>query len=225
MDAMQIESIHLSGRNRPPVRAVAEGLGRLPSHLLVLNDGRVLPTDPLRRRHWREALQEVADSRVARFFVLQSEPFWIVAALVPDNDGVVHVRLSRLPFIDQRRLQATALMLALTPREAEVLGLLLQGGSARTISNRLGTSLTTVRTQLAALRSKGGMSLRDLVRMVAALPPLDVPDHWDNDQSFRLDSINRDPEARARCNPSGDTVLPHLAPGELVGKSAPMLGQ
>lgn len=144
-----------------------------PAGFLVQPDGALLPADPSRQRAWRLAVQDVSERRVPRFFMLRSEPDWIVAALVPGDGGAVHVRLSESAVADDRRLQAAAVMLGLTRREAEVLQRLMEGGSAKSISRRLGTSESTVRTQLSALRCKSGLALRDLVRRVATLPALE----------------------------------------------------
>jgi DNA-binding CsgD family transcriptional regulator len=62
---------------------------------------------------------------------------------------------------------------ALTPAETRVLEALCDGLDAREVAERHGVGIATVRTQIGAIRAKtGAESIRDLVRLVAALPPM-----------------------------------------------------
>lgn len=61
----------------------------------------------------------------------------------------------------------------LTGAESHVLRALCEGCSPAEIAGQFGVKLATVRTQVAAIRSKtAAPSIRELVRQVAALPPI-----------------------------------------------------
>ena len=61
----------------------------------------------------------------------------------------------------------------LTGAEANVLQALCEGVPPAEIATQFGVKLATVRTQVAAIRSKtAAASIRELVRRVAALPPI-----------------------------------------------------
>lgn len=61
----------------------------------------------------------------------------------------------------------------LTPAEARVLAALCEGLAPGAIAAAQGVAMSTVRSQIGAIRSKTGTaSIRDLVRRVAVLPPL-----------------------------------------------------
>lgn len=61
----------------------------------------------------------------------------------------------------------------LTPAEARVLAALCAGQAPAAIAVAQGVALSTVRSQIGAIRSKtGAQSIRSLVREVAVLPPL-----------------------------------------------------
>jgi DNA-binding CsgD family transcriptional regulator len=69
--------------------------------------------------------------------------------------------------------QAFARLHGLTPAEAAVLEGLCQGERPTDLAHRLGVAISTVRTQIASLRSKAGaQTIGDLVRELATLPPL-----------------------------------------------------
>lgn len=62
---------------------------------------------------------------------------------------------------------------ALTPAETRVLEALCSGVEPRQLARAHAVSLTTVRTQIAAIRSKvGAESIGDVLRRVAVLPPM-----------------------------------------------------
>jgi DNA-binding CsgD family transcriptional regulator len=59
----------------------------------------------------------------------------------------------------------------LTPAETRVLERLARGGNSETISNELGSALSTIRTQIKAVMGKCGVGRQaDLIRLVAELP-------------------------------------------------------
>jgi DNA-binding NarL/FixJ family response regulator len=61
----------------------------------------------------------------------------------------------------------------ITPAEVAVLRMLCEGRRPSDIAHTLGVAVSTVRTQVCSLRQKTGTCrTADLVRMVAALPPI-----------------------------------------------------
>lgn len=61
----------------------------------------------------------------------------------------------------------------LTPAESSVLGDLLEGREPRSIALRNGVALSTVRSQIASIKSKTEVhAIRDLVMAAATLPPM-----------------------------------------------------
>ncbi len=70
-------------------------------------------------------------------------------------------------------VQAYATSVALTPTETRVLQLLCDGLLPAGVAKQQNVAVSTVRTQIGAIRFKTGTnSIRDLVRRVALLPPL-----------------------------------------------------
>lgn len=94
-------------------------------------------------------------------------------ALVPVQPGVAALMLGRSHLCEALSLQGFARAHALSDAEARVLNALGRGEAPTQIAQAHGVALSTVRTQIGAIRSKtGAASIRDLLRMVAALPPI-----------------------------------------------------
>lgn len=91
----------------------------------------------------------------------------------PGEGRMVLLLLGRRQLCEPLSVQGFARAHGLTPAEARVLEALCDGLDAREVAARHGVGLATVRTQIGAIRAKtGAESIRDLVRLVAALPPM-----------------------------------------------------
>lgn len=96
-----------------------------------------------------------------------------LAVIVPVADGVAAMLLGRSGGCEALSIQCYARAQGLTTAEARVLVALGQGSSPAEIAVHQGVKLSTVRTQIGAIRGKtGAASITALVRMVAALPPM-----------------------------------------------------
>lgn len=81
--------------------------------------------------------------------------------------------LGKRQVCEQLSVQGYARSMRLTPAETQVLELLCAGVRPTQIARLQHVAVSTVRTQLGAIRNKtGAASISDLVRQVAVLPPL-----------------------------------------------------
>ncbi len=95
------------------------------------------------------------------------------AALVPVAPGVAALLLGKASVCEGLALQHFARTHELTPAETRVLAALGAGAAPCDIAAEQGVKLSTVRTQIGAIREKtGAASITALVRLVAALPPM-----------------------------------------------------
>lgn len=94
-------------------------------------------------------------------------------ALVPLHPGVVALIIGRTRPCEDLSLQCFAREHALTAAETRVLAALCSGRAPAEVAREQGVKLSTVRTQIGALRLKtGAPSITALVRLVATLPPM-----------------------------------------------------
>jgi DNA-binding CsgD family transcriptional regulator len=97
----------------------------------------------------------------------------LLAALVPVQAGIAAVLLGRSGVCEELSMQCYARSHALTAAESRVLSALGRGVTPTRYAREQGVKLSTVRTQLGAIRQKtGAASLVELMRVVAALPPM-----------------------------------------------------
>jgi DNA-binding CsgD family transcriptional regulator len=140
-------------------------------------DGHAVPRggSPSGHLRWRNALRAaVHGSR--RLVPLGDDPGAPMVAMVPLTRGL---RPMALVLLGRRRL-APALsveMLArqrdLTPAEQTVLGALLDGHRVNAVAQGRQVKVSTLRTQVACLRSKLNVQrAEDFVRLASALPPI-----------------------------------------------------
>jgi len=95
------------------------------------------------------------------------------AAVVPVHTGVAALLLARPRLCEDLSLQSFGRAHSLSGAEVRVLGALGQGKPPTQIAREHGVAVSTVRSQLAAIRDKTGThSLRSLLHLVAALPPI-----------------------------------------------------
>ena len=117
-------------------------------------------------------------------------PFEVVTEMVPAGDQPAAIA------------QITARVASLTPREREVLNLLVGGSPNKTIAYDLGTSPRTIEVHRARVMEKmGARSLAELVRMMIAAP-LGGISSGTPDASPSLDG-DAPPGAGARRPPGG----------------------
>ena len=96
-----------------------------------------------------------------------------VAALVPVEHGVAALLLGKDRVCEDLTIQCFARSHALTSAETRVLAALGMGVRPSEIAREQGVKLSTVRTQIGAIREKtGAESITALVRLVASLPPM-----------------------------------------------------
>jgi DNA-binding CsgD family transcriptional regulator len=95
------------------------------------------------------------------------------AAVVPVGEHIAAVVLGKAQVCEDLSIECFARSFALTAAETRVLQALGQGVAPVEIAQHQGVKLSTVRTQIGAIRDKTGVgSINALVHLVAALPPM-----------------------------------------------------
>lgn len=156
--------LHLNHRGR---QAFAAG-GALQLLGMRLRAGEAQDVVPL-----HDALQAVALRGLRRLLVLGSGAARQIVAVVPVEPGAALLVLGRSHVCEDLSMSCFARAHDLTSAETRVLSQLAQGESPHDIARRQGVKLSTVRTQIAAIRSKTASdSITSLVRLVAGLPPM-----------------------------------------------------
>lgn len=149
-----------------------------PDHALQLDAGCVRPRQPRDAALLREALLASHSRGLRRLVMLGEAPTALSVAVIPlpGDAGRVQAALLMLGKRNGRTSLATfwfARNCGLTAAEDQVLQALCGGLTPHEIAGRHGVALSTVRSQLAAIRAKTRSdSLRELVRRVAQLPPV-----------------------------------------------------
>jgi DNA-binding CsgD family transcriptional regulator len=96
-----------------------------------------------------------------------------VVAVVPLEPGTAALLLGRQAICERLSVEGFARGAGLTLAETRVLAALGQGQRPAAIARDQGVKLSTVRTQISAIRGKtGAASIAGLLQMVAALPPV-----------------------------------------------------
>lgn len=91
----------------------------------------------------------------------------------PLSQALAVLLLGRRELCPQLAVQELCRLFELTPAERQVLTELLSGAAVSSLAKRRGVEVSTVRTQVAALRTKLGVRrIDDLIRLVAELPPM-----------------------------------------------------
>lgn len=120
-----------------------------------------------------DALHSAATRGLRRLLTVGRGEARRVAALVPVEPGVAALVLGKAHVCEDLSLQCFARSHALTAAETRVLAALGLGVRPAQIAADQGVKLSTVRTQIGAIREKTGAdSINDLLRLVAALPPM-----------------------------------------------------
>lgn len=140
---------------------------------LALRDGRIAAQDTQDAAAFTRAVRDAAERGLRRLITVGRGDARRCAAVVPVQPGVAALMIGRSSLCEDLSLQCFARAHALSDAETRVLAGLGRGQAPAAIAQDHGVALSTVRTQVGAIRAKTGAgSIRDLLRMVAALPPM-----------------------------------------------------
>ena len=134
---------------------------------------RLCTSDPRSVAHLQHALHDATRRGLRRLVALGQGDDRQLAALVPVETGVAALLLGRTRVCEDLSLQCFARTHELTAAETRVLAALGRGATPADIAREQGVKISTVRTQITAIRQKTGTStIGALVRLVAGLPPM-----------------------------------------------------
>lgn len=158
------EVLHMNRRARQALR------GEAPLQVLAGSLRTAQPQDLLRLH---TALHDATRRGLRRLLCLGRGAGLQVAALVPVEAGMAALLLGRSDCGATLAIECFAQLYGLTAAETRVLQALSRGTAPLTIAREQGVKLSTVRTQIGALRQKtGAATITALVRLVAGLPPM-----------------------------------------------------
>ncbi len=136
-------------------------------------DGFLRTRDADEQSSLHEALRAATRRGLRRLLSYAGDDSRQIAALVPVQPGSAVLLLGRAKVCEDLSLQWFARSHALTGAETRVLAALGGGVPPSEIARAQGVKLSTVRTQIGAIRDKTGTgSITALVRLVAGLPPI-----------------------------------------------------
>lgn len=142
-------------------------------HGLQVLGNRLCTSDPRSVAHLQHALFDATRRGLRRLVTLGQGDDRQIAALVPVETGVAALLLGRTRVCEDLSLQCFARSQELTTAETRVLAALSRGATPAVIAREQGVKISTVRTQVSAIRQKTGTSsIGALVRLVAGLPPM-----------------------------------------------------
>jgi DNA-binding CsgD family transcriptional regulator len=134
---------------------------------------RLRATDPQDMLTLHGGVRDAAERGLRRWLRIGRGASPVVVAMVPVHEGVAAMLLGRTQVCESLSIECFARSHALTPAETRVLAALGGGAVPSAIARTQGVKLSTVRTQIGAIREKvGAASITELVRVVAALPPM-----------------------------------------------------
>lgn len=158
------EVLHLNHRAR---------LVLLGEHGLQVLGNRLRASDPHSVARLQDALRDATRRGLRRLLALGPGDDQQLAALVPVQPGVAALLFGRTSVCEDLSIQCFARTHALTAAETRVLAALGRGVAPSEIAREQGVKISTVRTQISAIRQKTGTStIGALVRLVAGLPPM-----------------------------------------------------
>lgn len=147
-------------------------------HPLQLLGAELRVRDPQDVAPLREALAGARERGLRRLLTLGQDAQRVSVAVVPLPAAADDEPLTLLVFGKRRMCEALTVHWfarehGLTPAEGRVLAALCEGRLPAQIAVAQGVAISTVRSQIGAIRAKtGAASIRALVRQVAVLPPL-----------------------------------------------------
>lgn len=140
---------------------------------LVLSGGRLHARESEDQAQLVRSLRDATERGLRRLITLGDGDTRRSVAVVPVQTGVAALMIGRSSLCEDLSLQCFARAHALSGAEARVLAALGRGDAPMDIARAHGVALSTVRTQIGAIRDKTGTgSIRELLRTVAALPPI-----------------------------------------------------
>ncbi|TAK82441.1 MAG: helix-turn-helix transcriptional regulator [Aquabacterium sp.] len=152
-------------------RAELEGSPLLQVQQATLQVRRPQDYEPL-----RSALHDAAVRRRRRLVTLEAADQTLTIAVVPLGEmpqPATLLVLSKSRVCEELSLQGYASHYGLTLAEGQVLKALCAGQTPGNVAERHGVAISTIRTQIHAIRAKTGMqSISSLVQQIARLPPL-----------------------------------------------------
>jgi DNA-binding CsgD family transcriptional regulator len=120
-----------------------------------------------------EALRAARERGLRRLLRLGAPAAPVSVAVVPLGSALALLVFGKRRVCEALSAHWFAREHGLTPAEARVLAALCDGQPPRRIASAQGVAISTIRTQIGAIRAKtGAQSLRALVSQVAVLPPL-----------------------------------------------------
>jgi DNA-binding CsgD family transcriptional regulator len=161
-------------------RAADQELSKTDSPLRLC-DGILMACEPNDTLIVRRAIHDAMVLRRRRLIELSGPARTLAVAVVPAPSVDEHLAspvpailmLSRLRICSPLAAQWFGYLHRLTPAEAVVLSELLEGLEPRTIAERHGVKMSTVRTQIARIMDKTSKRcVRDLLIALATLPPM-----------------------------------------------------
>jgi DNA-binding CsgD family transcriptional regulator len=142
-------------------------------HGLYIADSCVCVRHPHAVARFAHALQAAALHGARRLVDIGDGETEDLVALVPMGPQVAGLLLGKASACEELAVAHFASMHALTLAESRVLAALCTGAAPAAIASAQGVKLSTVRTQIGAIREKtGATSITGLVRLIAALPPM-----------------------------------------------------
>lgn len=130
-------------------------------------------TGPTSQLQWRAALRAAVQQQRRQLLPLGDGETRLMVAVLPLAPCWALVMLGRRRPAAGLALQMLAKLYSLTQAEQSVLGDLLAGQRVEAVAQARGVKISTLRTQVLALRGKLGVGrLQDLVRLVSELPPM-----------------------------------------------------
>jgi DNA-binding CsgD family transcriptional regulator len=133
---------------------------------------------------WRQALRHAVSQGKRQLLALRDDANVLMVSVMPlvsganqngagRDTGFALVMLARRQPAPALAVQMLSRLVALTSAEQGVLAGLLAGERVEAIAVRRGVKLSTLRTQVSAVREKlGAQRLEDLVRIASELPPM-----------------------------------------------------
>jgi DNA-binding CsgD family transcriptional regulator len=134
-------------------------------------ESRVLPQDRQYDQNWLASIRQVVAERSSRLAVVSSVPGLKFVALSYDSDsGHITVKAPMRRACDTETINEVSDLVGITDREKQVLLLVTAGYEPKSISRILGTSTSTVNSQLKSVFGKTGTNgMRDMIVFLCGL--------------------------------------------------------